>query len=216
MKKVFVANPAPAGGAKDTSGSNPLPLVVGNSFQGGNTMAKHRNHNRKAGAGRNRRHSHNPLGMPWMQMLKLALGAFGGILASTAIPGYVLSMLGQPDSGFLSYVIALIAVAGPAYVLRNMTQLAQGYLAGGLGAIGWRAYDDLSTSNVLSINSPGMSSFFTKPVRYPLPAANVFGAYGRGGPAMLTAGTGVGVGQTSSPMAVSQGAKAGGMSYVQY
>ena len=179
-------------------------------------MAKRRHHGRKAGAGRNRRHSRNPLGMTWMQMLKLALGAFGGILASTAIPGWVLSMLGQPDSGFLSYIIATISVVGPAYVLRNMTQIAQGYLAGGLGAIAWRAYDDVTSSNVLSINSPGMSSFFTKPVRYPLPAQNVFGAYGRGGPAMLTAGSGVGVGQGSSNMAITQGAKAGGMSYVQY
>jgi hypothetical protein len=143
-----------------------------------------------------RRHNRNPFGVTGntKELVQLVIGAGGGILASVNVPGWLLAMFGMADAGILSYAAAIAATLVPAWLLKSMPDIAKGWVAGGGGAIVWRAYDDLTSSNLLTITGrSGVQSFFTKPVRVPLPAGSVFSPYSRGarmgGPALLPAAT---------------------------
>ena len=209
MKKVFVANPsrrrAKVKAHKKTrrGRTNPLPLVIGNPRRI-TTMAKSRK--RKAGAGKNarphrrnpvtrrtRRHHRNPSDILNMETLKQALAGTLGLGASVYVPSLLLGALGMPDSGVPSYLAAAAVTIGPALLLSKMQSLAKGWFIGGAAGIGWRIIDDTTGSQAITIQRGGMSSFFTKPLTFPLPAQSVFGAYAAGGrpalpPAMPTGG----------------------------
>lgn len=117
-----------------------------------------------------------------MGLVKLVFGSAGGLLSSVFVPSYLLSMLGQSDSGIFSYALAILATIVPAYLLEKMPDVAKGWLAGGGAGVVWRLVDDLTGSQALVVSSgSGLSSFYTKPVNFPLPAQSVFGAYARGG-----------------------------------
>jgi hypothetical protein len=197
MKKVFVANPsrrkAKAKAHKKTrrGRTNPLPLVIGNPRRI-TTMTKRKRS--KAGAGKNarshrrnpvtrrsRRHQRNPLDITNVQTLKQIAGGAAGLGASVYGPSLLLGAFGQPDSGVLSYLVAVAATIGPALLLSKMENLAKGWLIGGGAGIAWRLYDDFTGSQALVIQRGGMSSFFTKPLTFPLPAQSVFGPYAGGG-----------------------------------
>ena len=159
-----------------------------------------------------RRHYRNPFTGGTSGVVKLVFGSAGGLLAAVYIPSVILAALGQPDSGLFSYALAIAATLVPAHLLKSMPDIAKGWLAGGGAGVVWRAVDDITGGSVLTVQSGGLSSFFTKPTRVPLPAGNVFANYTRPGGNLLTAGSLAEGGP--APAAIAASSKAG-MKWVQ-
>lgn len=152
----------------------------------------------------------NPLGQPLMNLVKKVGAGAVGLLADAYIPAWILGMMGKPDIGWLSYLIAAGVVLIPTYALQKagMSVASEAYLIGSGAGFAWRVIDAVTGQQYVQVQT-GMGSFLI-PANPPLPGPNVFPA-GRnmiGLPAM--SGT-TGAGTAGSTMAVSK--PAGGMKY---
>jgi hypothetical protein len=221
MAKVFVANgKSHAKKAGENARRNYLPLLVGNPTLRRSEMTKAK----KKGSHLGKHHRKNPfIGNTMGNNAKLVAGAAAGFLGDVYLPSMVLGLMGKPDSGILSYVLAGAAVIAPAWLLAkwNMAKIAEGWLAGAGAGLVWRAVDDLTGQKLVqvSVQTPqGLSSFFI-PQNQVLPGPNVFGAYARGR-RMLNAApstspsTAVGAGSATSVSSLSK--PASGMGWARY
>lgn len=164
-----------------------------------------------------RRHHRNPfMGESIGLQVKRLIAGAAGLLADVYVPAWLLGMAGQPDSGWMSYLLAAGVVVAPAWALHKagMSEAAKAYFVGSGAGFVWRAVDDLTGTQYVTVQSgTGMGSMLV-PGSYPLPGPNVFSPYLRGRQApMLTAPTGPS--QTGSTMSVSSPATKG-TSYFAY
>lgn len=143
--------------------------------------ARHRARHNPLGRVRRRRHSRNPFaGDTLNNNVKLIAGATGGLLGEELIPRWLLALMNRTDGGMWSYILAALAVVLPAWLFAkvNWNTVAKGWLAGGGAALVWRAIDDVTKSNYLTVQA-GMGSFLTQQ-NVVLPGPNLFGQFARG------------------------------------
>ena len=141
---------------------------------------------------------------------KVGAGAVG-LAADVYLPAWLLALLGQPDSGWLSYLAAAAVVAIPTWALSKFgySVVSEAYLVGSGAGFLWRVVDNLTGQQYVQVQT-GMGSFLV-PANPPLPGPNVFPA---GRQRMLFAQTGTtGQATGSSTMAVSK-SPSSGMSYL--
>ena len=128
-----------------------------------------------------RRGSRNPLlaGESMTNSVKLVGSAAAGLLGDVYIPAWLLSLMGRPDAGVWSYIVAALAVILPTWIFAkvNWPNVAKGWLAGAGAGFIWRAIDDATGQKYVTIQS-GMGSFLV-PSQVALPGPNVFGQYAR-------------------------------------
>jgi len=134
-------------------------------------MAKHRKH-RKHSFSMNRRHRKNPFkkyrrhrrnpsfaGFSTGQVVELGLGAAAGVIGS----GYLSQLaLGANNVGMMGYagdLVATIALAWAAQKFLNRGELAKGVMAGGVGAVIKRFWDDNVSGASQSMSGLGNRSF---------------------------------------------------------
>lgn len=218
MAKVFVAN-GKRNAKRSEEQRNPLPLLIGNPTQRRTQeMAK-----RKRSKGLSRPMRRNGfIGEPIAVLAKQIAGAAVGFLGDVYIPSTLLGMAGMPDSGIPAYLLALLAVIGPAWGLHKfgMGNLAKGWLLGSGAGFAWRLVDDATGKKLVEVQvqtPQGMSSFYI-PQDSVLPGPNVFSKYGRkamspGSSAYAAAGSGQAPG--SSVTALSKPVT-GGMGWARY
>lgn len=138
---------------------------------------------------------------------KLVLGATGGLLGEELIPKWLLALLNQPDAGLWSYVLAALAVILPAWIFDkvNWKMIAKGWLAGGGAAIVWRAIDDVTSTQAVTVTT-GVGSFLTNQ-QVALPGPNLFSQFTRTQRALPAPG---------SPASLSTPVSKSGMGYIKY
>ena len=152
-----------------------------------------------------RRSSRNPfMGESLGLQVKRLLAGAAGLLADVYVPAWLLGMMGQADTGWMSYLLAAGVVLAPSYLLHKsgMTEAAKAYFFGSGAGLVWRVVDDFTGTQYVTVQSgTGMGSMLV-PGSYVLPGANVFQPYLRGrSQGMVTAPSGPS--QSSSAMSVS-------------
>jgi len=125
---------------------------------------------------RRRHHVRNPqfMGMNGKQVLELGLGAVGGMIGS----GYVSQMvLGANNVGIMGYVSDAVATGVLAWLAAKFASgdIAKGVLAGGLGALGKRIWQDNVSGTSTSMSGIGNRDFaglaYYTPRNFPLPTS---------------------------------------------
>ena len=187
--KAFVANPGKRAG-EQRKRINPLPLLVGNPQRRSVSIMSKKKTNKKSATSHGRPAGKNPLGKPRRrrshrnpfmgESLSANLASLGagavGLLADVYLPAWALALLGQPDTGWLSYLLAAAVVVIPAYALdkANLKAISKAYFIGAGSGLVWRVIDNLTGQQYVQVES-GMGSFLI-PANPPLPGPNVFPA----------------------------------------